>query len=58
LKKVETAEVSSEEEMREILQMAGDRAAKLFYERAQAVGIMPTDAETAAAMFEEEIGDL
>lgn len=57
-KKVETAEVSSEEEMREILQMAGDRAAKAFYERAQAVGIMPVDESAATEMFDAQIGDL
>ena len=61
--KPETSEIPSEEEMRELLELAIDKGVRKFVTRAQKAGLFPTDPSTPArpsdeTLFEKQIEEM
>jgi predicted HTH transcriptional regulator len=61
--KPETSEIPSEEEMRELLELAIDNGVRKFLTRAQKVGLFPTASSTPTpppdeALFQQQIEDM
>jgi predicted HTH transcriptional regulator len=54
----ETVEVSSEAEMREILDLAVEKSLRRFFERAGSGGVLPTSESLSNEAFDRQLGDL